>query len=90
METLEKIADKKRFIIRHVHALNDDDALSLLTNLCKFITINQDAVLIKHPLRKDRRAKYREDAIRCRQNGDDALIIPDVFENENIDWWQWE
>jgi hypothetical protein len=52
--------------------------------------MNQDATLEKRPLRKDRRAKYREDAIRCRQNGDDTLLIPDVFEDENLDWWQWK
>lgn len=49
------------------------------------ITIEGDAIIIK----KQPRQGWAEAALQAHNNGDDQLIVPDVFPDENMKEWQW-
>lgn len=49
------------------------------------ITIDGDAIIIKSQPRQG----WAEAARQAHNNGDDQLIAPDVFPDENMEEWQW-
>lgn len=49
------------------------------------ITLDDDTIVIK----KQPRQGWAEAAQQAHKNGDDQLVIPDVFPGENTEEWQW-
>lgn len=50
------------------------------------ILVENDTIVIKAAPRQG----WEEAAMEMRTNGDDKLLMPDVFENENLEEWTWE
>jgi len=46
--------------------------------------------IIITPAEPERRKGWAEAFKKMAENGDDELIIPDVFEDENLDDWTWK
>ncbi|MDR1975064.1 MAG: hypothetical protein LBQ31_10435 [Bacteroidales bacterium] len=38
----------------------------------------------------DMRSEWERDAIKMHASNDDTLLIPDIFEDEKMDWWTWK
>ncbi|MDP3914265.1 MAG: AbrB/MazE/SpoVT family DNA-binding domain-containing protein [Bacteroidota bacterium] len=60
--------------------------LKLSTKSTVRIDVEKGAIVIRPGVRQG----WEEAAIRMRQNGDDELLIPDVFEDEHMEDWTWE
>lgn len=50
------------------------------------IFVDNGSIVIKPALRQG----WEEAAREMRAAGDDELLLPDVFEDENLDTWTWE
>lgn len=60
--------------------------LKLSTKSTVRIDVEKGAIVIRPGVRQG----WEEAAIRMHQNGDDAPLIPDIFENESMEDWTWE
>ena len=50
------------------------------------IEVADEKIVIKAAPRQG----WAEAAKEMARNGDDAPLMPDIFADENLDWWQWE
>jgi antitoxin MazE len=53
------------------------------------LEIKENTIVIS-PAPSERRKGWAEAFQRIAEAGDDRLIIPDVFEDENLDDWTWK
>lgn len=50
----------------------------------------RDKTIVIRPLKVQNRKGWAEAFQEMAKNGDDELVIPDVFENEDFSDWTWE
>jgi antitoxin MazE len=60
--------------------------LKLTTKSTVSLVVENRAIVIRPGVRQG----WEEAAIRMHQNGDDALLIPEIFEDELMEDWTWE
>lgn len=60
--------------------------LKLTTKSTVRIELEKGAIVIRPGVRLG----WEEAAIKMRQNDDDELLIPDIFEDEPMEDWTWE
>ena len=60
--------------------------LKLSTKSTVRIAVEKGAIVIRPGVRQG----WEDSALRMHQNGDDELLIPDVFEDEPMEDWTWE
>ena len=54
------------------------------------IEVKDHQIIIKAATSANKRKAWEKAFKEMAENGDDALVIPDVFEDENTDDWTWK